>query len=89
VSYEDFRYLSPERRAIIVGKRDRYEAALRALIRSCRSEASRPPSWLPVATRTVLGALNWPYQWYSPGGDVAPAQLADIVADMALRSVAA
>jgi AcrR family transcriptional regulator len=89
VSYEGFRYLSPDRRAVIIDKRDRYEARLSALIGSCRPAAAARPSWLPVATRTGLGALNWPYQWYSPDGLVSPAELAQMVADMALTSVAA
>ena len=40
-------------------------------------------------TRTVLGALNWPYQWYSRDGQLSPAELAELVADMALRSIRA
>jgi AcrR family transcriptional regulator len=89
ISYEDFRYLSPDRRAVIVDKRDRYEAVLSALIASCQPAADASPSWLPVATRTVLGALNWPYQWYSRDGQLSPAELAELVADMALRSIRA
>ncbi|CAN3128006.1 TetR/AcrR family transcriptional regulator [Mycobacterium sp. smrl_JER01] len=88
VSYEAFRYLTDNRRATIIDKRDRYEAALRVLIDQCRRDLTgADDSCAAVQARTVLGMLNWPYQWYSTHGSVDPEQLADIVTEMALRSL--
>jgi TetR/AcrR family transcriptional regulator, cholesterol catabolism regulator len=85
VSYEAFRYLNSGRRATIIDKRQRYEAALHQAITACRGEARDDA----LRTRTVLGMLNWPYQWYSPQGAVDPGDLAELVADMAMRALSA
>ena len=86
ISYEDFRYLSSERRSEIIGKRDRYEAVLRTLIAQSEPSPTAAAN-INLATKTVLGTLNWPYQWYSPGGGISAEDLADLVSDMALRSL--
>ncbi len=86
VSYEDFRYLSPARRRSIIQKRNRYEAAIENLVVRC-SPSSDVADYPAITTRVVLGILNWTYQWYSPKGPLDPEGLADLVADMALRSI--
>lgn len=86
VSYESFRYLSAPRRAAIIAKRDRYEAELRRLIVAARhGDDARAVA----DTRIALGMLNWPYQWYAAGGELAPEDLAASIADMALRALRA
>lgn len=88
VSYEAFRYLTDARRADIVDRRDRYESALRDLIsRAQRSAGRRARATTDLQVRTVLGMLNWPYQWYSSHGEIDPDELAQIVAEMALRAL--
>ncbi len=83
VSYEAFRFLTDSRRATIIDKRDRYEAALRKLIGRCTAADGQ----VAVQTRTVLGMLNWPYQWYSTRGAIDPDDMAAVVTDMALRAL--
>lgn len=85
VSYEAFRYLSPQRQAAIVQKRDRYEAELRRLVAATRHGEAH----VAVDTRTVLGLLIWPYHWFSPEGEYDAEQLATSVADMTLRALRA
>lgn len=86
VSNENFRYLSEQRRAGIIRKRERYESKLRDLILD--SGPSPAAKGHPqVATYTVLGSLNYPSQWYSPDGDYSAEDIADLVADMTLRSL--
>jgi AcrR family transcriptional regulator len=86
VSYEAFRHLNTGRRAVIVDKRDRYEAELQRIIKTCRPGRGSA-STHAARTRTVLGMLNWPYQWYAPHGGLEPDALADLVADMAIRAL--
>jgi AcrR family transcriptional regulator len=86
VSNENFRYLSEQRRIGIIRKRERYESKLRDLILdSGPSPAAKGHAH--IATHTVLGSLNHPYQWYSPDGEYLAEDIADLVADMALRSL--
>lgn len=86
VSNENFRYLSEQRRMGIVRKRDLYQAKLRDLILdSGPSPAAKGNA--QIATQTVLGSLNGPSQWFSPDGEHSAADIADLVADMALRSL--
>ncbi len=40
-----------------------------------------------VATLAVLGMCNWIYEWYRPRGRLGPEQLADELAERAVRSV--
>jgi AcrR family transcriptional regulator len=89
VSYEAFRYLTADRRATIVSKRSKYERSLQRLIAAtCPPNHPATGRMAPVTTRTVLGMLNWPYQWYSPAGTIGAAELAERVAELALRSLA-
>lgn len=86
VLFENFRHLSEPRRAGITRKRALYESKFRELLLdSGPSPAAKANS--EIATYTVLGTLNWPYQWFSPGGEHSPDEVADLVVDMALRSL--
>jgi hypothetical protein len=42
-----------------------------------------------VATRAFLGMVNYTYQWYVPGGTLAPDALADELASFFLTGVLA
>lgn len=46
-----------------------------------------PPRERAVAAYAVFGMMNWIYTWYRPGGPVTPVQLADTLAELALRAV--
>jgi AcrR family transcriptional regulator len=87
VAYECFRYLSSDRRTLIAEKRRRYEAALQKLIIASPCGSSRNTKYAAARTRTVLGMLNWPYQWFSPSGPMTPFELGEAVADMAVRAL--
>jgi AcrR family transcriptional regulator len=74
-------------RARIVGKRDRYERAVRALVAVGfkRGELARTDS--TIATRAFLGALNWTAQWFRPDGPIGAESIARIVADYAVAGL--
>lgn len=85
VAYESVRFLEPERRQLIVDKRNAYEQEISRLI------AARLPSGqldaAPMVTRAVLGIVNWVYQWFSDEGALAPDQVARQFADLACKLV--
>ncbi|GIU93448.1 MAG: TetR family transcriptional regulator [Acidimicrobiia bacterium] len=89
VFFHDFRSLSPERRQLIVEERDIYDHHLRGLIEQGQKEGTICPGTDPkMAAFAILGMMNWMYQWYRPDGDKSPEAIAEIFAEMAVRSVA-
>jgi AcrR family transcriptional regulator len=79
--------LPPRLRQRIVAKRDRYERAVRRIVREgVRSGAFRKcdPT---LVTRALLGACNWTTRWYRPGGRLSPEAIADAYADYLLRGL--
>jgi AcrR family transcriptional regulator len=81
--------LTPALRDRIVKKRDRYERAIRRLIADGvrRGECVAPDPAL--ATRAMLGALNWTVTWFDPRGAKSAAVVADDMAAFLVRGVAA
>ena len=86
VFLNEWRYLSDERRAVVVDKRHRYEAMMRTVIEEgMRTGEFRGDLDVPLAARLVLSAGNWTYSWYKPGGDLSPTQIAELYADMLVK----
>jgi AcrR family transcriptional regulator len=73
----------------VVGKRDRYERAIRRII----AEGIRKRAFIPVdaalVSRAILGALNWTARWYRPDGPVPPQVVADTYASYLVRGLKA
>jgi AcrR family transcriptional regulator len=89
VFFQDFRSLSPERRALIVEERDVYDAFLRNLIREGQADGSICADIDPKVTAiAILGMMNWIYHWYRPGGGRSAANLADAYADFVVAGLA-
>ena len=71
----------------IVAKRDRYERAVRRVVRDgVRASAFRKCDPILV-TRALLGACNWTTRWYRPGGRLTPQAIADAYADYLLKGL--
>lgn len=88
VYLRDSRALSDARAAAIVEARDRYEAHLKKLISAAIKEGStRPGINAALATRVILGMVNWMTLWYRADGPMSPDQLARQVADYAVASL--
>lgn len=87
VAYDNFRFLSGRPRAVVVRKRIQYEKRLGALIEMSRASATIDPAPTELLTLSVLGQLNWPYQWYSPTGQLVPDEAAQWLAERALASL--
>lgn len=86
VFLNEWRYLSDERRAVVVDKRHRYEAMMRGVIEEGMGTGEfRGDLDVPLASRLVLSAGNWTYSWYRPGGDLSPTEIAEMYADMLVQ----
>jgi AcrR family transcriptional regulator len=89
VFFHDFRSLGDGRRNVIVEERDYYDQLLRNLIRQGQKEKIICPDIEPkIAALSVLGMLNWVYQWYQPNGGSGIAEIADQFADLVLAGFA-
>lgn len=88
VAYESFRFLTPDRRATVRTKRDQYEQRVAMLIdegRATKGLVAEVPTSLLV--KAVLGLLNWPYQWYSPAGEISSQELSRIFSQRAVSAL--
>jgi AcrR family transcriptional regulator len=90
VFFHDFRSLSEDRQTAIIATRDAYERRLRALLDEGKREGSIRGDIDPkVAALAAIGAMNWMYQWYKPGGRKSIRQIAENFADMIVNGLAA
>lgn len=87
VFVHEWRSLSGERRAAIARRRDAYERRFRSVLVDGIAGGSFAPIDPVVASAFILTALNGLVSWYRPDGRVTPGELADQMADLALRAV--
>jgi TetR/AcrR family transcriptional regulator len=67
--------LEPGDRAKLVRQRDRFERALRALVKEGIEDGSVVPCDPKLAIFVILGAMNWVPKWFKPDGAWTPEQL--------------
>ena len=80
-------HLSDPRRTAVLARRDAYEARIRTLISDGVAVGAFAMVDPAVAAAFLLTALNGIPTWYRPDGHLSPAQLADLYADLAVRSL--
>jgi AcrR family transcriptional regulator len=87
VFLEQWTALSSERRQAVLGARDQYEACFRQVAADgvAAGDFTADP-W--VASVFVLSALNAIPRWYRPDGPLAPDQIAERFADLAVAALA-
>jgi AcrR family transcriptional regulator len=61
----------------LIAKRDRYEDGVRQLIAIGIQSGEFMAHDAALATRAILGALNWSVRWFSPEGALTAAQIAE------------
>jgi TetR/AcrR family transcriptional regulator, cholesterol catabolism regulator len=89
VFFHDFRSLSDERRQEIIAARDMYDRQLRDLIKEGKEEGVIREDVDPkLAALAAMGAMNWLYQWYRPGGRQSVRQIAGEFADLIVAGLA-
>jgi AcrR family transcriptional regulator len=88
VFLNEWRYLSPDLRAGIQEKRDRYEAMVRQIIEDGIAAAEfRDDANVRFAARLVLSAGNWTYAWYRPGGELGPSEIGERFAELIIKGL--
>jgi AcrR family transcriptional regulator len=81
--------LPPGQQRYLVAKRDGYEKGVRNLIASGMRTGEFVSCDPALATRALLGALNWSVQWFSPDGPLKAEQIAEAFADYLIRGLLA
>jgi TetR/AcrR family transcriptional regulator len=81
--------LSPRHRTEVIAARDRYERALRDIVRRGMAAGEFRPVDPKLAVFAILGAINWIARWYSPAGSVHPTELGAQFADHLVRGLLA
>ncbi len=74
-------------RRSVIQKRDRYERAVRELVREGVAGGEFAPCDAALVTRAMLGAVNWTARWYRPDGRQSVAQIARGLADYLVRGL--
>ena len=74
--------LQPPDHALLVESRDRFERALRDLVREGIADGSIVPCDPKLAVFVVLGAMNWVPKWFRHGGDWSAPQLSGAMTAM-------
>jgi len=73
----------------LLAKRDRYEKGVRNLIANGVRTGEFLSADPALATRALLGALNWSVRWFSPEGPMTADQIAGGFADYLIRGLLA
>ena len=70
VFFHEWRFLPDSLRERITEQRDTYEAAFRQVIESGQREGVFETADAGLASKFILGSLNWTYQWIDPRGEL-------------------
>jgi TetR/AcrR family transcriptional regulator len=79
--------LAPKERARLVQDRDRFEHALRDLVREGIGDGSIVPCDPKLAIFAILGALNWVPKWFREGGPWSARQLTEAFTELFDRAL--
>jgi AcrR family transcriptional regulator len=90
VFLHEYKAVEGPARAEVMAMRDRYEMLLRGIIEDGKEDGTfRADVDARLAVKLVLGMVNWLYHWYSPDGPLAPEEIGEAMANMALRGIEA
>ncbi len=88
VFYEEELELPPAVSRPMQRERGHYEQILLGVVQRGLDEgALHSPVSAQMTANTLLGAVNWTYRWYKPGGPLSPRAFAEGVADTVLGGV--
>ncbi|PXY33415.1 TetR family transcriptional regulator [Prauserella coralliicola] len=86
VSFQEFKALTGQRRAVIQDARDRYENMVAEILEGgAKAGEFRPLD--PLVTKGILGHYNYSYAWIRPDGERTPEEIADLFTDTLLKGV--
>ena len=82
VTFQQWRYLGEENRALVVKRRQEFEDLFTRIVRDgIQSGLFRPVPHLRVTVLGIIGALNMATDWFSPDGPSGHQEIADALAD--------
>jgi TetR/AcrR family transcriptional regulator len=81
--------LPPNLQRTLIAKRDRYEEGVRQLILAGIQSAEFIDCDAALATRAILGALNWSVRWFSHEGPLTASQIAEEFSHFLIRGLLA
>lgn len=81
--------LTPENFRAVAQRRDHFQAGFVNFIREGIADGSIVDCDPKLAAFALLGGVNWVEKWYRPAGPWSAVQIAQAMADMLVRSVAA
>lgn len=81
--------LEPPHHTEIVGRRDRFEARIRAIIQTGIEDKSIRPCDPKLAGFLIMGAFNWIPTWYAEGGPSSGKEIAETFVDLLANGMAA
>jgi AcrR family transcriptional regulator len=88
VVFHQWRFLTEPNLTRALNKRRRYQQLFVRLIDQGIADGSFAPNLdTKIAVFTILGALNWVPEWYSPRGHYGPEEIGDRVADLLLQGL--
>ena len=71
----------------LIAKRDRYEEGVRQLILAGTQSGEFIACDAALATRAILGSLNWSVRWFSPEGPLTASQISEEFAYFLIRGL--
>ena len=83
----DFQALSPALLAKVIRKRDRFDRAVREILREGMACGQFVPGDPKLLTFAILGAVNWITRWFDPNGPATSTQIGQLFADYLIRGL--
>jgi TetR/AcrR family transcriptional regulator, cholesterol catabolism regulator len=88
VLLHQWRYLTGGNRKRILAKRRRYEQGFTRIVEDGVASGTFAKTLDPHLTvLTILGAINWIPEWYSPKGAASPEEISERIADSLLGGI--
>ncbi|MDH4399820.1 TetR/AcrR family transcriptional regulator [Sphingorhabdus sp.] len=88
VVFHQWRFLSPEYIPEAIERRRRYETCFVEVIEEgVKAGLIRSDLNHRIAVLSILGAMNWTPEWFSPDGRLGAAQVGDLMADTLLGGI--
>ncbi len=90
VVFHQWRFLSADNLPHAIERRRRYESCfVKVFEDGLRAGQIRQDLNLRIAVLTILGALNWTPEWFSPDGRLSASEIGDLMADTLLAGILA
>jgi len=88
VVFHQWRFLGPENLPLAIERRREYERCFVEVVEQGMADGSLKPELNPrIAVLTILGALNWSPEWFSPDGRLSPAEVGELMAGTLLGGI--